>query len=200
MTIEFGSLPAEVKFLHQKDPKMQALVDVGVGESLETSGYCWAACIDMALSPFIQDDNARHEVLLNSVNHESLANGVFNKKGELLEGGISNLVDAVNRNLRAINAVPRLMLLEDADLHDYHLELLKGRAVIFGTANDNGGGHVRLMDAVYQDGGKYYYEIYDPAEEDQLKARQHINNFELYGMHTFTNTHLRPFIISVGKI
>jgi hypothetical protein len=190
-------LPGEVKFVYQKDPSFQVLVDKGIGTELTSSGYCWAACLDMALSPFVLDDTQRRQIILDSVKHEKLADGAFNEKGEFNSDKAEDLVDILNNNLLAQGASVRLNLIRGQEFSDYHKELLNGRTVIFGLTNQEGA-HVMLMDKVYVDGGKYIYAIYDPGVEDSIKARFYNDNFQLYGQHMYSDTKLSPFIISVG--
>ena len=197
MGIESGQLPADVKFRYQKDNGFQALVDSGIGRELSGSGYCWAACLDMALSPFIPQDLLRDGIIREAVGNERLGPDAFTKKGELSTEKIGDLVDAINESLDSGNLRARLKLIREQQFKDFHLELQKGRVVIFGIADENGG-HVMVMDRVYQDGGKYIYATYDPAIEDPLKARRYFDNFQLYGQHIYSGLKVLPFIISVG--
>lgn len=197
MGIESGQLPADVKFRYQKDNGFQALVDSGIGRELSGSGYCWAACLDMALSPFIPDDAFRDSVITDSVKDERLGHDAFTSKGELVTGRMGDLVDVVNGRLSAQNSRARLKLIEGLPLNDFHLELQKGRTVIFGIQYEDGG-HVMVMDRAYRDGGKYIYTAYDPAEENPLKARRSFDSLQLYGYQTYSDTKVLPFMISVG--
>lgn len=190
-------LPADVKFIYQKDQRFQSLVDFGIGKELSSSGYCWAACLDMALSPFVPDDSVREGVIANSVQDQRLGAEAFTANGELSSEKIGDLVDIVNENLVSGNLEARLKLLREQRFNDFHLELQKGRAVIFGI-QDETGGHVMVMDRVYQDGGKYIYATYDPAIEDPIRARKYFDNFQLYGQHIYSDLKIVPFIISVG--
>jgi hypothetical protein len=198
--MEKGNRPSlpEVKFRYQRDPNFQLLVDLGIGSALSDSGYCWAACLDMALSPFVVEDKIRQGVVLDAVRDERLATGVFNAKGELLTGKIEDFVAVINETLSTGNLSPRLTLIREPRDVDFHLELQKGRIIIFGVGNKTDG-HAMIMDKVYKDGGKYNYLLYDPGIEDPTKARQHVDSFELYGRTMYLDSKLHPFIISVGQ-
>jgi len=197
MGIESRQLPADVKFRYQKDTRFQTLVDHGIGTELSTSGYCWAACLDMALSPFIPDEVVRNGIITDSVKDGRLGKDAFTEIGGLARDRIGDLVDVVNGRLLAQDFRARLKLIKGQPFDKFHLELQKGRTVIFG-AQDKDGGHVWVMDRVYQDGGKYIYAAYDPAIEDPLEARTYFDNFQLYGYYMFSDTKILPFIISVG--
>lgn len=188
---------AEFKFRYQKDSGFQTLIDVGIGNELSDSGYCWAACIDMALSPFVLDE-LRSQIIVNSVKHEKLANGGFNSRGELNTNKLVDFVDVINESLINQKLSPRLNLIINQKFDDYHLELQKGRSVIFGIANDIGG-HMMVMEKVYQDGGKYIYSVWDPGTPNLIEANIYFDNFQLYGRQQYADTKLLPFIISVGE-
>jgi len=197
MEIEGRQLPANVKFTYQKDTSFQTLVDHGIGTELSTSGYCWAACLDMALSPFIPDDVIRKGIIAGSIKDEKLGKDAFTDIGGLAIARIGDLVDVVNGRLAVQNFSARLKLINEQTLSDFHLELQKGRTVIFGIS-DESDGHVMIMDRVYQDGGTYIYATYDPAIEDPLEARSYFDNFQLYGHYMYSDIKILPFIISVG--
>lgn len=187
----------EVSFRYQKDPTFQILVDAGIGTELSSSGYCWAACLDMALSPFVAEDAARQQIINDSVRHQRLMRDAFTPNGELHGDKLEDMIAVVNENLSTRNLAPRLRLIDGIAFDNFHQELQKGRVVIFGIKNDEGG-HTMIMDKLYVDGGKYIYAIYDPAIENPIEARSYLDNFQLYGRHMYTDTKLHNFIISVG--
>jgi len=185
------------KFRYQKDSEFQALIENGIGNELSDSGYCWAACLDMALSPDVPE-HIRMQVLIDAVNDEKLAEGVFNQRGELNTHRLGDFVDVVNEYLSNQKLLPRLNLIKNQKFDDYHLELQKGRRVVFGMA-DEANGHMMVMDKVYQDGGKYIYSTWDPAIPNPTEANIYFDNFQLYGRQQYADVKLLPFIVSVGK-
>ena len=121
MERRIGQLPADVKFRYQKDQGFQSLVDSGIGKELSTSGYCWAACLDMALSPFIPDDAVRDGIITDSVKDQRLGTKAFTPNGELSSERIGDLVDVVNENLTTGNFQARLNLIREQRFSDFHL-------------------------------------------------------------------------------
>jgi len=184
------------KFRYQKDADFQALIEQGIGHDLSESGFCWAACTDMALSPFIPE-NIRLKLIIDSTKHKNLESGVFTSKGELNRLRLNDFVTVINENLSMQKLSATLNLIENQRLNDYHLELQKGRTVILGIGNNNSG-HTMVMEKVYQDGGKYIYSVWDPAIQNPTEAILYFDNFQLYDHQLHSDTKLFPFIISVG--
>src|SRR3989338_8795187 len=135
----------EVRHRYQKDPVFQNLIDQGIGKSLPDSGFCWAACADMAFSAFIPNSSI-HENVMRAFINELKANVTFNEKGEFNMG--ENGKEFVNATMKSAgdHMVPlEAKIINEPTFNDFHEHLEQGDVLIFGLTNKEGS-HVLVMD------------------------------------------------------
>lgn len=185
------------KFRYQKDENFQALIEQGIGHDLSDSGFCWAACVDMSLSPSVPEP-IRLQIIINAVKHEKLNGNGFKENGALYRHKLEDFVDIINGTLTAQKLPSRLKYIPKRKLEDYHIELLKGRRVIFGLGNEIYG-HMMIMDKVYHNEGNYYYSVWNPAIANPSEANSTFDSYQLYGRQLYADMKYHPFIISVGE-
>jgi hypothetical protein len=194
-----AGLVQDVTFKFQGDPSFRYLKEAGVGKDLSNSGYCWAACIDMALSPFIPDDLLREMVIGEAVKSQKSPSEVFTANGSLLLSGLEGLLAGINSKVAETSPLVTLDLIKPAGIGDIHPELEQGRAVIFGLIEGNSIGHLMVIDGFHRDGGKYIYSVFNPASSDPVLGREYVDSFNLYGLDMYSDTKVLPLLISVGR-
>lgn len=174
-----------VKFCPQKGQRYLPLVESGLAENIEVSGFCWLACIDMAISTNQPNDEKRFQIV-SEIAHTLKASSLLTEVGGLLytDNSDKEFLLRINTKLSDSSIPLSLTQMEITSPMDLIRELKENKMLLLGTYQQEFSGHMILMDKIFTDNdhSEQVMGYWNPSapRADALYAR------EFVGIHQFT--------------
>lgn len=187
----------EVQFRSQHEDGLKKFVENTLGRQIEDPAFCWAACFDMALSRFIDNESERRFMLERPIKFLEKQMAFINR-GAMEFDMVQWFVEVLDNNL--IDNSPQRIeasYKEGFSAREMFNEVKKGNVLIFSIVLEDMG-HMMVMDETDEltpDGLLDTVSIFDPKAKDQEGGRMNMNIFELYGIRNS----LADSVVSIGK-
>lgn len=191
-----------IKFQYQRGDRFQRLVDEGFAKTLEESNFCGLACMDMAISAYIPDDDKRMSLTIE-IGENAKALGLIKE-----DGTMGN--DDDNKNETYFSKVNSIFqregipyLLEATPVksqNDVCDQLENGNLVqliIAASSADDPEGHALLADSAFSDIARQerLFRWWDPSISNEDFARNYSSSLDpFFKLPNFTGTHVSPEI------
>ncbi|MDP3940937.1 MAG: hypothetical protein Q8Q49_01365 [bacterium] len=188
-----------IQFFHQRSERYRFMVDEGIIDDLETSGLCWLATTDMALSAFLRNPEVRLDVIRNIAAAMNMA-GRLDQYGRLDMSGNGEFAAAINKANRDASLPVKAWTDEYDDLEESLLASVANGVALL-SVGDESWEHVYVVDDSFfcPEKKERSVRIWDPLMGDANQGATIVSLHQLNGWLENADLSFIPPLVTFSK-